>query len=143
MNHLMIRRKFEGVKSSNTTLLSSNIMVYKIHFVESRNDVSSHKGVSKATGYTLNLMFGFIILGLSVLFSSPTVLIPQHNAILYPEYWYEVMISASTVNSLGLVLNTMLECKIIFKEDYYLYKYLYTILIVRLIISFLDTNYSN
>ena len=92
-------------------------MVYKIQLLESNYDMSSNKNPSKVKGYTLNLMFGFIILGLSVLFSTPTVLIPQHNAVLYPEYWYEVMISASTVNSLGLVLNTMLEYKIIFKED--------------------------
>ena len=116
----MIRRKWEGVTYSNTKVLLSYIMAYKIQLLESNYDMSSNKDLSKAKGYTLSLMFGFIILGLSVLFSTPTVLIPQHNAILYPEYWYEVMISASTVNSLGLVLNTMLECKIIFKEDEFL-----------------------
>ena len=97
-------------------------MIYKIDMSANRNTMDSNDihpkyDISKMKGYVLNLLFGFIILGLSVIFSSPTLLIPQHNAIINQEYWYEVMISASTVNSLGLVINTMFECQIVFKEE--------------------------
>ena len=93
-------------------------MIYKIDMSSNRNAINSNNSHprydnSKMKGYILNLLFGLIILGLSVIFSSPTLLIPQHNAILNQEYWYEVMISASTVNSLGLVINTMFECQIV------------------------------
>ena len=45
-----------------------------------------------------NITHGLHILsvtGLCVLFASPIILIPQHDAIKYPEYWYELLMTFS------------------------------------------------
>ena len=37
----------------------------------------------------------FSVVGLCILFSSPVILIPQHDAIQFPEYWYELLLTFS------------------------------------------------
>ena len=46
----------------------------------------------------VNLIYGLHILsvvGVCILFSSPVILIPQHDAIQLPEYWYELLMTFS------------------------------------------------
>ena len=57
-----------------------------------------------------SLLIAIIVVG-CVLFSSPILLYPQHNAILHPEYWYELIISAS----LSFPLTTSLDSLIVLK----------------------------
>ena len=51
----------------------------------------------------------FSVLGLCILFSSPVILIPQHDAIKSPRYWYELLITYSLTDSIQRTLKTILE----------------------------------
>ena len=62
-------------------------------------------------------MYPFIIVTSCVLFSSPILLYPQHNSILYQEYWYEPILSGSASFILTLSLDTLITLKYYFKDD--------------------------
>ena len=49
------------------------------------------------------------IIGITTLFLAPQTLIPRHNSIYYPNYWYEINVVIVPVGSIILVLRTMLE----------------------------------
>ena len=59
-----------------------------------------------------------IIIFLSMLLSMPTSLIPLHNAIKFPAYWWEVIIHAALGYTLYEVLNTIVECRMVFNFDF-------------------------
>lgn len=58
-----------------------------------------------------------IIVAGCVLFSSPILLYPQHNAILFPEYWYELIISTSLSFPLTTSLDSLIALKYYFREE--------------------------
>ena len=62
-------------------------------------------------------MYPVIIVTSCVLFSSPILLYPQHNSILYQEYWYEPILSGSASFILTLSLDTLISLKYYFKDD--------------------------
>ena len=75
--------------------------------------------IEPITACCWNLFYGFVVLVLSVLFSTTVIFIPLHNAIEYPEYWWEILLPAAILNPLYLVLGTVLECQLIFRYDFF------------------------
>ena len=69
----------------------------------------------KTSGWVVMYVFGMVIL--CILLSSPLILIPQHNVLRFPEYWYEPFVTINMSYSLAISLKTMLDCKIILKLD--------------------------
>ena len=57
----------------------------------------------------LNFIFGLLILALCILFASPVILIPQHDGILYPDYWYEIMICANLTFCLNWTIGISID----------------------------------
>ena len=60
------------------------------------------------------------MLALCILSSSTILLFPQHNAILFPEYWYESMIMGSVSFVLSLSMDTMVALKFYVMADFML-----------------------
>ena len=52
---------------------------------------------------------------LSIILSSPITLIPQHDVIRFPEYWYESFFIVNLSYSLTVSLKTVIEWKMIVK----------------------------
>ena len=59
---------------------------------EDKSNTEDHPNESHKVKYQ-NICYGILVIFCCVLFSSPTILIPQHDTIKYPEYWYEGMIN--------------------------------------------------
>ena len=73
---------------------------------------------SPENGSMWNAHLFIVIIFLScVLFSSPILLYPQHNAIQFQEYWYEPIIVGSGSFILTLTLDSLIALKYYFKED--------------------------
>ena len=54
-----------------------------------------------------NGLYGLVIPTLSILFSFPILLFPQHDSILHPEYWYENILVSCLTAVLTLSLETV------------------------------------
>ena len=62
-----------------------------------------------------NLPICFLILSSSILLSFPTILLPQHDGIKAPDYWYELMINVNLTFNLSWVLAVFYDGKKILK----------------------------
>ena len=60
-----------------------------------------------------NFIFGVLILALCILFASPVILIPQHDGILYPDYWYEIMICTNLTICLNWTLAISIDSDVV------------------------------
>ena len=61
-----------------------------------------------------NSLYLFIILVSSILLTIPSTLLPLHNAIKHPKYWWELIIPAAVGVPIYDALNMVLECQLIF-----------------------------
>ena len=68
----------------------------------------------------LNGLYGILLIGLCVIFASPILLLPQHNVITSPQYWYEGMITGCLSFVLSLTLDTLIALKFYFKTAKFL-----------------------
>ena len=57
---------------------------------------------------------------LSIIASAPFTLIPQHDAIKYPQYWYETHIAIYFGFGLSRTIYDMMECKHLFQINSFL-----------------------
>ena len=62
-----------------------------------------------------NLPICFLILSSSILLSFPTILLPQHDGIKAPDYWYELMVNVNLTFNLSWVLAVFYDGKKILK----------------------------
>ena len=67
----------------------------------------------------LNFLYIFVMIGSCTLLTSVVTLIPRHNSILYPVYWYEPMIMMSMTFLVKGTANVMLDCVIYFKAKFF------------------------
>ena len=63
-----------------------------------------------------NMLHLLTIIGATSLTLSAQLLIPRHNSIHYPNYWFEVPLLISIVASCGLTMRYILECVTFTKE---------------------------
>ena len=62
-----------------------------------------------------NILFLLIIIIASVLWSTPITMIPTTNIIIYPEYWWEMIVNGDFLTYAIMQAGfTMVECKLIF-----------------------------
>lgn len=64
-----------------------------------------------------NFMNFIFIIIFCILMTSPLILVPQHDSIKNPEYFYEVIIAVQFSFSLSVTLYRMMICKILFNMD--------------------------
>ena len=76
---------------------------------------SSHRSQDSSL---LNGLYGILLIGLCVIFASPILLLPQHNVITSPQYWYEGMITGCLSFVVSLTLDTLIALKFYFKIGY-------------------------
>ena len=55
------------------------------------------------------------IVGVCILLSSPVTLIPQHDSIQFPNYWYEILMTFSVTYSIHWTLLTIMDNKMVLK----------------------------
>ena len=67
----------------------------------------------------LNAMYIFVIVGSCTVLTSVVTIVPRHNSILYPTYWYEPMIMMSMTFLVKGTANVMLDCVIYFKAKFF------------------------
>ena len=72
---------------------------------------------STSTSLLKGLFYNILIIALCILFSTPALLLPQHNAIIHPEYCYEIIIVGCLSFGLTQTFDTLLACKLYFKVD--------------------------
>ena len=98
--------EFENTESKSNPQYNSN------------GEVVQNKDVNESKKANLfNGLYNILILALCVLFSSPVLLLPQHNSIIHPDYWYEIMIVGCLSFGLTQTFDTMMACKLYFKVD--------------------------
>ena len=51
----------------------------------------------------------FSVVGLCILFSTPVILIPQHDAVQFPKYWYELLVTFSLTYPVQWTLLAILD----------------------------------
>ena len=64
-----------------------------------------------------NALHILTILFFCLMTSAPLILVPQHDSIKNPSYWYEGMIAVQFSYTLTTTLHRMMECKILFNLD--------------------------
>ena len=64
-----------------------------------------------------NFLYLFIIIVSSTLLSMPITLIPLHNSIEFPEFWWEIIIPFSLGSGVFVAVNLVLECQMIFNFE--------------------------
>ena len=84
----------------------------------SRDHVEVESSHRSQDGSLLNGLYGILLIGLCVIFASPILLLPQHNVITSPQYWYEGMITGCLSFVLSLTLDTLIALKFYFKIGY-------------------------
>ena len=62
-----------------------------------------------------SMFFVFLVLSFSVLLSCPTILIPQHDGIKNPEYWFELMINVNLTFNISWVLAALYDVTTLLK----------------------------
>ena len=76
--------------------------------------VEEPPNTSKEASFLYGL-YGILIIGLCVLFSSPILLLPQHNTFISPKYGYEGYITGCLSFTVTFTLDTLIACKFYFK----------------------------
>ena len=69
-------------------------------------------GINNETQEEANFIHGlhiFSVVGLCILFSTPVILIPQHDALQFPKYWYELMVTFSLTYPVQWTLLAILD----------------------------------
>ena len=66
-----------------------------------------------------NMLYLILINLFCILMSSPLILVPQHDAIKNPEFWYEGIIAVQFSYTIVTTVATMMECKILFNFNHF------------------------
>ena len=64
-----------------------------------------------------NGLFCFLVLSFCIILTAPTILIPQHDGIKFPEYWYELMINVNLTFNVSWVLAVAYDGRSLLKID--------------------------
>ena len=83
-----------------------------------------------------NVMLCPLILVLCIVFVSPVILIPQHDGILFPECWYELMITTNLTFCVNWTLATFHDIKMILNMSSMVPKLSYIKMFLVLVLSF-------
>ena len=88
-------------------LFRSNKMTCRLNSILHALNPSNYWSILNLTSITV----------LCILMASPIILVPQHDAIKNPAYWYEALIASLFSFALSSTFYTMMECKILFDLD--------------------------
>ena len=97
------------------------------------NNWSEDQNISISRWKLLLLM---VIPTISICSTLPVILLPQHNGILFPEYWYELIISTNLTFCIAWPLSMYFDTKMILKMSCYLSKCSYAKMYLAAALSF-------
>ena len=84
-NQSKIRNHYDVIKNS---------IINKFHYRNERKVSNKQPSENQKDGTQIrNVCFGLLALIIPIMASFPITMIPTQNVVLYPEYWYETMIS--------------------------------------------------
>ena len=101
-------RKISTNASSVTPSTDTVIIVKEKGDDGIENQADDNNRTSEEVNY-VNGLHIFSVLGICVLLSSPVVIIPQHDAIQFPEYWYELLMTFALTYPIQWTLIAMLD----------------------------------
>ena len=82
-----------------------------------------------------NFMYCPLILVSCICFVSTVILVPQHDGVLYPDYWYELMININLTYCLGWTVTFIHDVKVILNMSSMVSKWSYAKMYVVLVLS--------
>ena len=91
----------------STARESNNIDNQNDHLRNQINEHNNHTDENSRSATLLKGVYLIAILVLCVLLSSPILLLPQHDAIRHPEYWYESMLVGVLSIDVTITLETL------------------------------------
>ena len=68
--------------------------------------------------YFWSVFYLLIVIGLSAILSVIVTIIPMHNHINSPDYWWEALVPSGVGNGIFLTVNGLLECHMIFNKPF-------------------------
>ena len=95
-------------KSQTTTFVLSVTAIPNV-----KEEKQNCTGLS--SGSYWNGLYVIMFLACVVLFSSPAIVFPMHNAIEFPKYWYELLLATIVGPITADILQRTFECKEFFK----------------------------
>ena len=121
--------------------LSTVILVKEIQRKEAEtgDKLDEEKDGQWKTANFINGLHGISIVVVCIILSSPVILIPQHDAIQYPGYWYELLITFSLTYPIHWTLLMILDNQNLLKIKQMLSPKSYLILTFAPILSFILT----
>ena len=112
--------KRENIRTGSCSINNRTFPI-KVTVLSQKGNHSNKNGVTKNKAWSLenisywNGIYVFAVLCYCILFTSLLILIPQHDAIEHPQYWYELILIFSLGFPFHLVFSTLQVCNIIFK----------------------------
>ena len=123
---IKVQRRAKLQENSNKTkVLCPDLNIYK----ETDEDVDKD-------GSYWNFMFCPFMLVLCICFVSPVILVPQHDGLLCPDFWYELMINANLSFCLALTLVVFYDIKTVLNMSSIISKWSYLKMYLVLVLSF-------
>ena len=120
----------EIIVSNIETVYRRHSGVVEVTPVEEVRNPHNHDKESKESGQDMlkiksipsllisNVTYIFIILSISILWSTPATVIPAHNAIQFPNYWWEAIVTGGPTIALYLAVITVLDWKLFYDTTY-------------------------
>jgi hypothetical protein len=105
-----------SLKDSHKSTAKSQPTIYVLPVRTIQNVIEENQnstGLSKVSYW--NGLYAIMFLACIILFSSPAILFPMHNAIEFPKYWYELLLATIIGPSTASNLQRTFECKEFFK----------------------------
>ena len=91
---------------------------FRAHTVSNNDLAKEDNSAVRNKSYSWSGLYGLLFVGICVICSSPILLLPQHNSIISPEYWYEGLINGCLSFPITLTLDTLIALKFYFKIGY-------------------------
>ena len=85
---------------------------------EEEDETLNDQDAKSKDATSINALHVFSVVGVCILLSSPVILIPQHDTIMFPQYWYELLLTFSLTYPIHWTLLAMLDNKYLLKITY-------------------------
>ena len=82
---------------------------------EKEDETHKDQDAESKDATSINALHVFSVVGVCILLSSPVILIPQHDAIMFPQYWYELLLTFSITYPIHWTLLAILDNKFLLK----------------------------
>ena len=113
VNNLKLKQRNHAIKHDKTDL------ALPVSKAKNRNEEKANSVILKTPNPNAlsgwNALYGLLVLVFCILASFPLILVPQHDGIRFPQYWYELMISTNLTTTVSWTFAVLLDGKYLLK----------------------------